>query len=67
MSQPHRKVYLGDGVYVEFDGHGLVLTTENGIEATNAIYLEPAVYSALTQYVESLLVPVVTTKQEADD
>jgi len=49
-----QKAYLGDAVYVEFDGFALVLTTEDGIEATNRIVLEHAVYSALVQYVEHL-------------
>lgn len=48
------KTYLGDGVYVQFDGRGLVLSTENGIETTNAIYLEPGVYGALLDFVNSL-------------
>lgn len=48
------KSYIGDGVYVEHDGYGLVLTTENGIEVTNSIVLEPEVYGALLKYVERL-------------
>lgn len=48
------KAYLGDGCYADFDGFGLVLTTENGIRETNRIVLEPEVYTALTQYVEQL-------------
>ena len=48
------KVYLGDGAYVDFDGFALILTTENGIQETNRIVLEPDVYNALTQYVERL-------------
>lgn len=52
MSAP--KVYLGDGVYIEFDGHGLVLTTEDGIRTTNTIVLEVEVYQALLRYVASL-------------
>jgi hypothetical protein len=48
------KMYLGDGVYVEFDGYSLVLTTENGIETTNRIVLEPEVYSNLVEYVDRL-------------
>lgn len=50
------KVYLGDGVYVEFDRapNMLKLTTENGIEVTNTIYLEPEVYTALVAYVDAL-------------
>lgn len=50
---PHPlKAYLGDGVYVDWDGYGLVLTTENGIAVTNTIVLEPDVYTALAAYVD---------------
>lgn len=45
-----KKVYLGDSVYAEFDGDGIVLTTENGFGPSNAIYLEPAVLRALDEY-----------------
>lgn len=48
------KEYLGDGAYVAFDGYALVLTTENGIEVTNAVVLEPDVYAALLTYVERM-------------
>jgi hypothetical protein len=50
------KQYLGDSVYVEFDGLGLILTTENGKETdpSNQIYLEPEVYTALVKYIENL-------------
>jgi hypothetical protein len=48
------KVYLGDGAYASYDGFGIVLTTENGIEATNTIYLEPEVWHALESYVSNL-------------
>jgi hypothetical protein len=48
------KEYLGDAVYVEFDGYGLRLTTEDGIRATNTIVLEPEVYEALVRYVAGL-------------
>jgi hypothetical protein len=35
--------YLGDGCYAEWE-HGLLkLTTSNGIETTNTVYLEPEV------------------------
>ena len=46
------KTYLGVGVYVEVDPERglLVLTTENGIEATNTIYLEPVVVEALLNF-----------------
>jgi hypothetical protein len=48
------KLYLGDGVYVDFDGFHIVLTAENGVEATNTIYLEPDVLQHLEMYVAKL-------------
>lgn len=48
------KTYLGDGVYVGFDGFSMVLTAENGISATDRIVLEPEVYAALFDYVDNL-------------
>lgn len=44
------KQYLGDGVYVKNDGHGITLTTENGVRISNMIFLEPVVFSALIEY-----------------
>jgi len=47
------KQYLGDSVYVDRNQYGqLVLTTENGMGASNTIYLEPEVYQALKSYVD---------------
>ena len=46
-----KKDYLGDGVYVKLLDYGIELTTENGIEITNTIVLEPDVYSALLIFV----------------
>lgn len=49
------KYYLGDGVYVDFDGFAFVLTTENGIPPPqNEIILEPQVIEALLRYVERI-------------
>jgi hypothetical protein len=48
------KHYLGDGAFVKFDGYALELTTSNGLEDTNRIVLEPAVYSELLRYVAAL-------------
>jgi len=48
------KTYLGDGVYVEFDGNGLILTTENGVEIHNTIYLESETFRALLAFYERL-------------
>ncbi len=47
------KAYLGDSVYVDmWEPGGLVLTTEDGIQVTNRIYLEPKVVIALLRYLE---------------
>ena len=46
------KAYLGDSVYAEFDGFGLILTTENGMcgDPSNTIYMEPDVYKDLFRF-----------------
>lgn len=49
------KDYLGDSVYVDFDGFGIIMTTENGAGPTNTIYLEPATLEALDRYKQKLI------------
>ena len=49
-----KKKYLGDGVYVEWDGYFIILTTENGIGATNRIILDFSVIESLENYIDSL-------------
>lgn len=46
------KEYLGDGVYATFDGYMLTLTTENGLDTLNTIYIEPAVWRSLLEFKE---------------
>lgn len=53
-SDDDARVYLGDSVYGRFDGYVITLTTENGLEATNTIVIEPEVYQALLSWVERL-------------
>jgi hypothetical protein len=50
----HLKTYLGDGVFADYDGFALVLTTEDGVRTTNRIVLEPAVYAQVVEYVRRL-------------
>jgi hypothetical protein len=59
MSEEHeeRKIYLGDGVYACVESGMVKLTTKNGICATNTIYLEPAVLSALLKWLDSFEAP----------
>jgi hypothetical protein len=49
------KTYLGDGVYVSHGAYNgeIVLTTENGISATNTIVLEPEVLAALILWLKA--------------
>ena len=50
-SRPNKE-YLGDAVYADFDDFGLILTTEDGISATNTIILEPDALEALFDYIQ---------------
>lgn len=59
------KDYIGDGVYVALDQGMIRLTTENGIETTNTVYLEPGVWRALKAYVERNTVPAASEKETA--
>jgi hypothetical protein len=52
------KTYLGDAVYAEFDGYQIKLTTSEGAEDTNEIYLEPSVVNCLIKFIDSVTVPV---------
>jgi hypothetical protein len=51
------KTYLGDAVYLEFIDGRAVLTTENGLRATNTIFLEPEVGFALMKELQAWLKP----------
>jgi hypothetical protein len=48
------KRYIGDGAYANFDGYSVILTTENGVEEYNKIFLEPNVLLQLEDYVKEL-------------
>ena len=47
-------VYLGDGLYADFDGYQIELYASNGIEKTDRVFLEPAVLRAFFEYVKGL-------------
>ncbi len=46
------KKHLGNSVYMEIDGYGICLTTENGFtnEPSNRIYLDIKMLKALDDY-----------------
>lgn len=49
MEKGKMQDYIGDGVYVEFDGFGIELRA-NDPENPNSIYLEPKVLEALNRF-----------------
>jgi len=59
-----RKLYLGDSVYADFDGYGITLTTNNGLGATNKIYMEPFVLKALNDFIDYIKREVSAEKGE---
>ena len=46
--------YIGDGLYVDFDGYSIWLKANNYERPTDTIALEPEVFNALVKYVERL-------------
>lgn len=47
-------VYLGDGLYAEFDGWQVRLYAHSGVSHTNEVFLEPDVLVSFLRYVEQL-------------
>jgi hypothetical protein len=52
MSEPQKKEYIGDGVYVSVEWGDIKLETDRG-GVTHWIVLEPQVYAALVAYVNA--------------
>jgi hypothetical protein len=53
------KDYLGDAVYVEMSENGMIkLTTSNGLQTLDTIFLEPAVFHSLIRWVKELPPPI---------
>ncbi len=48
------KDYLGDGVYVKFDGYHIVLYLDNGFGPHSPIALEPDVMDKLARYTKRI-------------
>jgi hypothetical protein len=49
-----KKEYIGDSVYATYDGYGIELTTENGMGATNHIFIEPSVLASLIKFAQQM-------------
>ena len=54
--KPHSKFkeYLGDGAYVDFDGFAIILTTEDGVDTTNVVVLEPGELKRFEEWMDRL-------------
>jgi hypothetical protein len=52
--------YLGDGLYVEFDGWQYKLYASNGVRITNEVYLDESVLAAFFDFVKR-------SKEQRDD
>ena len=48
------KQYLGDGAFAEFDGNGIIVSTEDGERTTNRVYLEPDIAHNFLRYFASI-------------
>lgn len=46
--------YIGDAVYISFDGYQVWLKTTDGLEITNQIALEPGALHTMLMYIERL-------------
>jgi hypothetical protein len=47
------KAYLGDGLYARFDGSGIWVTSENGVEVLNEVFFDFETYTALVKFANS--------------
>jgi hypothetical protein len=52
------------GVFAGFDGYQIVLTAENGIRATDIIYLEPSVFVSLNRWHAAHIKPLYQQSNE---
>lgn len=53
-TQMNRKTYIGDGVYVEFDRGTYILTTSDGVNIIDTIYLDRELIDNLVRFVECM-------------
>ncbi len=54
MNDPTREVYLGDGLYVSFDGEMVKLRAPKNFNKNDLVYLDRDVFIALLMYVNSV-------------
>ena len=49
-----REDYIGDGVYVKYDGFGILLSANDHRNPTDKIYIEPKVMAGLVGFAERI-------------
>mgnify|MGYP005839422769 CR=1 FL=1 len=54
MSDRSLEDYIGDGVYVEYDGFGIWLKANDPDLPTDQVYLEPEVLKELNSFAERM-------------
>lgn len=59
--------YIGDGVYVMFDGYHVNMITGTPFRPENVIYLEPEVRANLVSYLTKLDEPSEAQTEEPED
>lgn len=45
------KHYLGDGLYAAFDGYHVVVTAEDGVRVTSAVYFDPLALKKFLRFI----------------
>jgi len=59
--------YLGDGVYVTFDGFHIVLATGSHVNPDNIVHLDPDVMVAFTRFVKRLHAAIQDSLKEKEE
>jgi len=59
--------YIGDGVYVKYDGFGIWLSANDNERPTDKIYIEPDVMAGLVGFVERIGWKIKPQAVDADD
>jgi hypothetical protein len=54
MTKMNKKVYLGDGLYVEFEGaYAIHVTSENGIEVLDRVVFDARMVDKLKEFTDA--------------
>ncbi len=62
MSEESTRDYIGDGVYVEYDGFGIEAKANDFDNPTDTIYFEPAVLGGLIRFAQRMGIGVAGGK-----